>query len=191
MEDTKEIYTNGHYFGTSYEEFTLLKNTVASNTDRIEALEGQTADVSTLYHRVDILEADASTPGSVAYAVQQLEFLLLGTTDPDELDKALDTIKEIQEFLEGTAAEQFNELRNKVYNDIEPRLIDIEDIEVWDYFESDSVPVTPDTAIVDTVDAISSIDDPQSTDIVVNTQDALGYFMDPSNNSVTFQNITL
>ena len=28
-------------------------------------------------------------------------------------------------------------------------------------------------------------------DIVVNTQDALEYFMDSSNNSVTFQNITL
>ena len=190
VEDTKEIYTNGKAFGTAAAEFEQLVQLANDNKDRL-----------------DVLQGDADTEGSVKQQIKELKDLILGA-DSEELDKALDTIKEISDWInseEGAPIVQINEKiqenadaiaaeterAEQAESDLEARVKAIEDIEIWMMYESDSVPETDDTVHASSVDDINNIADPTSADVVVDNQDALGYFTDPANANTTFKNISI
>lgn len=190
VEDTKEIYTNGKAFGTAAAEFEQLVQLANDNKDRL-----------------DVLQGDADTEGSVKQQIKELKDLILGA-DSEELDKALDTIKEISDWInseEGAPIVQINEKiqenadaiaaeterAEQAESDLEARVKAIEDIEIWMMYESDSVPETEDTVHASSVDDINNIADPTSADVVVDNQDALGYFTDPANANTTFKNISI
>ena len=259
VQDTREIYTNGHGFGIPYGEFQDLMTIVRSNTDRIVELEnkqeGDTStmketlellqgdvstlqsdlanlqntvsdvtddladlrqdvstltddisqDVTTLSDRLDVIEGDENTEGSIKQAIKNLQDLILG--DSEHLQETLDTIAEIdkwitdhgQEYVElvdnvsaNTAAiEEEKERALAAESDLEERVAALEGIQIWDTFDPDFIPVTDDTVVGDTADDITNIDNPQDTDVVVNTQDAMSFFTNDSNGSTTFQNITI
>lgn len=226
--DTKEIWTNGKGFGTSYTEFQNLMQIVQDNKDDIEsklaaaedALNERineisheiSGDTSTLAERLDILEGDKDTVGSVKYAVEELKKLILGEGDLQEL---FDTIKEIGDWIADTGIENLKQLDDQVNdlstgladlndrldqeisrsteidNDHETRITNIEEVDVWDLYETDSVPETPDTVHASSADDFANITDPENTDVVADNQDAVDYFADPANSNVTYQNITI
>lgn len=243
--DTKEIWTNGKGFGTSYTEFQNLMQIVQDNKDDIENKLEQaqqelnerineisheiSGDTSTLAERLDILEGDKDTVGSVAYAVEQLKELVMGA-DMEEIQKAYDTIKEIADWIAETGmpdiqqiAEDIstglNEVNDRIDqvvedlstgvddledrlnaeierstgidNDHETRITNIEEVDIWDLYETDSVPETPDTVHASSADDFANIADPENTDVVADNQDAVDYFADPANSNVTYQNITI
>lgn len=248
--DTKEIWTNGKGFGTSYTEFQNLMQIVQDNKDDIEsklaaaedALNERineisheiSGDTSTLAERLDILEGDKNTVGSVAYAVEELKNLILGEGDLQEL---FDTIKEIGDWIAEVGIENIKQLDDRldqltddvstgfnnindridqviddistgvddledrlnaeierstgIDNDHETRITNIEEVDVWDLYETDSVPETPDTVHASSADDFANITDPENTDVVADNQDAVDYFADPANSNVTYQNITI
>lgn len=241
--DTREIWTNGKGFGTSYTEFQQLMQIVNDNKDDIESKlaaaeaalnerineieQEMTGDTSTLAERLAVLEGDKDTVGSVAYAVEELKKLILGS-DLDEIQKAYDTIKEIADWIAETGVpdlEQltedistgFNEVNDRIDqviedlstgtsdleerleaeiersteidNDHETRLTNIENVDIWDLYDTDSVPETDDTVHADSADDFNNITDPQNTDVVVDTQDAVDHFT--TNNNTAYQNITI
>ena len=226
--DTKEIWTNGKGFGTSYTEFQNLMQIVQDNKDDIESKLEQaqqelnerindlsheiSGDTSTLAERLNILEGDKDTVGSVAYAVEELKKLILGEGDLQEL---FDTIKEIGDWIADTGIENLKQLDDQVNdlstgladlndrldqeivrsteidNDHETRITNIEEVDVWDLYETDSVPETPDTVHASSADDFANITDPENTDVVADNQDAVDYFADPANSNVTYQNITI
>lgn len=248
--DTKEIWTNGKGFGTSYTEFQNLMQIVQDNKDDIEsklaaaedALNERineisheiSGDTSTLAERLDILEGDKDTVGSVAYAVEELKNLILGEGDLQEL---FDTIKEIGDWIAEVGIENIKQLDDRldqltddvstgfnnindridqviddistgvddledrlnaeierstgIDNDHETRITNIEEVDVWDLYETDSVPETPDTVHASSADDFANITDPENTDVVADNQDAVDYFADPANSNVTYQNITI
>lgn len=217
--DTKEIWTNGKGFGTSYTEFQQLMNLVNSNKAELDAKiaeieAGQSADVTQLIGRLDtidssinILTGDENTEGSVAHAIKALQDLILGA-DPETLIEAFDTIKEISEWIEQTGIENLQKLdenltdvsnrlaaeiarSTEIDNDHETRITNIEEVDVWDLYETDSVPETPDTVHASSADVFANITDPENTDVVADNQDAVDYFADPANSNVTYQNITI
>ena len=226
--DTKEIWTNGKGFGTSYTEFQNLMQIVQDNKDDIEsklaaaedALNERINEISheisgdtlTLAERLDILEGDKNTVGSVAYAVEELKNLILGEGDLQEL---FDTIKEIGDWIAEVGIENIKQLDDRldqltdgvddledrlnaeierstgIDNDHETRITNIEEVDVWDLYETDSVPETPDTVHASSADDFANITDPENTDVVADNQDAVDYFADPANSNVTYQNITI
>ena len=248
--DTKEIWTNGKGFGTSYTEFQNLMQIVQDNKDDIESKLEQaqqelnerineisheiSGDTSTLAERLDILEGDKNTVGSVAYAVEELKNLILGEGDLQEL---FDTIKEIGDWIAEVGIENIKQLDDRldqltddvstgfnnindridqviddistgvddledrlnaeierstgIDNDHETRITNIEEVDVWDLYETDSVPETPDTVHASSADDFANITDPENTDVVADNQDAVDYFADPANSNVTYQNITI
>ena len=248
--DTKEIWTNGKGFGTSYTEFQNLMQIVQDNKDDIEsklaaaedALNERineisheiSGDTSTLAERLDILEGDKNTVGSVAYAVEELKNLILGEGDLQEL---FDTIKEIGDWIAEVGIENIKQLDDRldqltddvstgfnnindridqviddistgvddledrlnaeierstgIDNDHETRITNIEEVDVWDLYETDSVPETSDTVHASSADDFANITDPENTDVVADNQDAVDYFADPANSNVTYQNITI
>lgn len=203
--DTKEIYTNGVGFGVAKGEFQSLVQLVNSNADRIAALENkQEGDASTINDRLDVLEGDASTAGSVAYAVQQLKEEILGS---DDLIETLDTIKEIQDWID-THGTDFLDLSNKVDENtaaieaetarataaetaLDERVTDLEDITIWDTFSTDEMPVDENTVIMGTPSDLNDITDTQNTDVVIDTQDAMSYFTNDTNSGVIFNNLSI
>lgn len=233
VQDTKEIYTNGHGFGISFTEFNNLMNIVNSNTDRIVELEnkqeGDTStmkeeletlqqdvsaladqvaqDVSTLTDRLDVLEGDENTEGSIRQAIKNLQDLILG--DAAHLQETLDTIAEIDQWITDHGQEYVDLVDNVSANtaaieaeteralaaesDLDARVTALENIQIWDTFvpDGDAVDVTENTVFGDSADTISAIENPETTDVVVNSQDAMSYFTDESNSSTTFQNITI
>ena len=82
-------------------------------------------DTSTLAERLEVLEGDKNTVGSVAYAIEQLKNLILGEGDLQEL---FDTIKEIGDWIAESGIEDIKDLYNKVddlstgLNDLDNRL---------------------------------------------------------------------
>ena len=224
--DTKEIWTNGKGFGTSYTEFQNLMQIVQDNKDDIESKLEQaqqelnerineieqemTGDTSTLAERLNILEGDKDTVGSVAYAVEELKKLILGEGDLQEL---FDTIKEIGDWIADTGIENLKQLDDQVNdlstgladlndrldqeisrstdidNDHETRITNIENVDIWDLYDSDAVPETGDTVHVGSADDFNNITDPENTDVVVDTQDAVDHFT--TNNNTAYQNITI
>lgn len=202
VEDTKEIYTNGKAFGTAAAEFEQLVQLAKDNKDRL-----------------DILQGSAETEGSVKQQISdvnqqllnkldELKELVFGVTDTDTLNKNLDTIKEIAEWIEQAGADTIPQMQEQIQenaeaiaaeteraeqaeSDLEARVKAIEDIEIWMTYESDSVPETEDTVHASSVDDINNIADPTSADVVVDNQDALGYFTDPANANTTFKNISI
>lgn len=224
--DTREIWTNGKGFGTSYTEFQQLMQIVNDNKDDIESKlaaaeaalnerineieQEMTGDTSTLSERLDILEGDKDTVGSVAYAVEELKKLILGEGDLQEL---FDTIKEIGDWIAEVGIESIKDLDNRVDdlstgladlesrldaeiersteidNDHETRLTNVENVDIWDLYDTDSIPETDDTVHADSADDFNNITDPQNTDVVVDTQDAVDHFT--TNNSTAYQNITI
>ena len=79
----------------------------------------------------------------------------------------------------------------EIDNDHETRITNIEEVDVWDLYETDSVPETPDTVHASSADDFANITDPENTDVVADNQDAVDYFADPANSNVTYQNITI
>ena len=210
--DTKEIWTNGKGFGTSYTEFKQLMQIVQDNKDDIESklaaaeaalnerindIEHEiSGDTSTLAERLDVLEGDKDTVGSVAYAVEELKKLILGEGDLQEL---FDTIKEIGDWIAEVGIEDIKNLDNRldqltedvstgfnnindridqviddistgvedleerleaeitrsteIDNDHEVRITNIENVDIWDLYDSDAVPETEDTVHADSADA--------------------------------------
>jgi len=241
--DTKEIWTNGKGFGTSYTEFKQLMQIVQDNKDDIESklAAAETAlnerideisheisgDTSTLAERLDILEGDKDTVGSVAYAVEELKKIILGS-DLEEIQKAYDTIKEIADWIAETGVPDLEQLTEdistgfsevndridqviedlstgtkdledrleaeinrstEIDNDHETRITNIENVDIWDLYDSDAVPETGDTVHVGSADDFNNITDPENTDVVVDTQDAVDHFT--TNNNTAYQNITI
>lgn len=241
--DTREIWTNGKGFGTSYTEFQQLMQIVNDNKDDIESKlaaaeaalnerineieQEMTGDTSTLAERLAVLEGDKDTVGSVAYAVEELKKLILGS-DLDEIQKAYDTIKEIADWIAETGVPDLEQLTEdistgfsevndridqviedlstgtsdleerleaeierstEIDNDHETRLTNIENVDIWDLYDTDSVPETDDTVHADSADDFNNITDPQNTDVVVDTQDAVDHFT--TNNNTAYQNITI
>lgn len=226
--DTREIWTNGKGFGTSYTEFQNLMQIVQDNKDDIESKLEQaqnelnerineisqeiSGDTSTLAERLEVLEGDKNTVGSVAYAIEQLKNLILGEGDLQEL---FDTIKEIGDWIAESGIEDIKDLYNKVddlstgLNDLdnrleqeisrsttidddhETRITNIEMVDIWDLYDSDAVPETSDTVHTSSGEDFANITDPENTDVVADNQDAVDYFADPSNSNVTYQNITI
>lgn len=246
--DTKEIWTNGKGFGTSYTEFKQLMQIVQDNKDDIESKlaaaesalnerineieQEMTGDTSTLAERLDILEGDKDTVGSVAYAVEELKNLIMGEGDLQEL---FDTIKEIGDWIADTGIEEIKQLDDRldqltddvstgfnnindridqviddistgidnleerleaeitrsteIDNDHETRITNIENVDIWDLYDSDAVPETGDTVHAGSEDDFNNITDPENTDVVVDTQDAVDHFT--TNNNTAYQNITI
>ena len=241
--DTKEIWTNGKGFGTSYTEFKQLMQIVNDNKEDIESklAEAEAAlnerineisheisgDTSTLAERLDILEGDKDTVGSVAYAVEELKKIILGS-DLEDIQKAYDTIKEIADWIAETGVPDLEQLTEdistgfsevndridqviedlstgtsdledrleaeinrstEIDNDHETRITNIENVDIWDLYDSDAVPETPDTVHAGSTDDFNNITDPENTDVVVDTQDAVDHFT--TNNNTAYQNITI
>ena len=241
--DTKEIWTNGKGFGTSYTEFKQLMQIVNDNKEDIESklAEAEAAlnerineisheisgDTSTLAERLDILEGDKDTVGSVAYAVEELKKIILGS-DLEDIQKAYDTIKEIADWIAETGVPDLEQLTEdistgfsevndridqviedlstgtsdledrleaeinrstEIDNDHETRITNIENVDIWDLYDSDAVPETPNTVHAGSTDDFNNITDPENTDVVVDTQDAVDHFT--TNNNTAYQNITI
>jgi len=225
--DTKQIYVQGEGFGVSSVDFDNLKTLVQNNKDeldgkildtsaylsqRIDEIEQhQSSDTSSLVNRIEVLEGDENTEGSVAYAIKQLQDLILGA-DASALIEAFDTIKEIGEWIEETGVAELNQLFQDVSTNtaaieeekqramaaedaLDTRITDLEDIDIWTIYESENIPEGPNTygmnSIQDFTDNLSGVDNTTDVNVIVNTQDALGYFTDQNNSNVTFQNIQI
>lgn len=224
--DTREIWTNGKGFGTSYTEFQQLMQIVNANKDDIESKlaaaeaalnerineieQETTGDTSTLAERLNVLEGDKDTPGSVAYAVEELKNLILGE---GELQELFDTIKEIGDWIAEAGIENIKQLDDQVNdlstgladlddrleqeitrsteidNDHEVRITNIENVDIWDLYDTDAVPETGDTVHASSADDFNNITDPENTDVVVDSQDAVNHFT--TNNNTAYQNITI
>lgn len=215
--DTKQIFTNGVGFGVSSSAFAELMQTVQDNHDELDAritvLENSTAgeiaqELQEHEDRLNVLEGDENTEGSIKNAIKALQDLILG--DSEHLQETLDTIAEIDQWI-ADHGQEYVDLVNDVSantnaieaevqrataaeEDLDARVTALEDISIWDIFgsgDSDTPEDTEDTVHANTADDISNIADPQSTDVVVDTQDAMSFFTDDANSGATFNNITI
>lgn len=225
--DTKQIWVQGQGFGISAQEFQALQQLVRDNKDELDAKIADTStylsnkideiaqeqglDTSTLVQRLNILEGDENTPGSVAYAVEKLKQLIMGA-DMEEIQKAYDTIKEIADWIAETGVADLEKLTEDVSTNaaaieeereramaaedmLDTRVTDLEDVDIWMIYESDNIPAGDNTygmsSVQDFEDNLAGVDDTTQVNVTVDTQDALGYFTDPDNSNVTFQNIQI
>lgn len=214
--DTKQIWTNGAGFGVSSSEFMNLVQTVQANHEELDAritvLENSTAgemaqELQEHEDRLTILEGDENTEGSVKHAIKALEDLIMG--DESHLQETLDTIAEIDQWI-SEHGQEYVDLVNDVStntqaiadetaraqqaeSDLDARVTAIEDITIWDTFapDEDAIPMGTNSVIANDSQSISDIVDPETADVVVNSQDAMGYFTDDSNSSKTFNNIQI
>jgi hypothetical protein len=211
-----QIWTNGESFGISSTDFDNLLQLVRDNHEELDAritvLENsQAGEIARALedheNRLDVLEGDENTEGSIKNAIKALQDLILG--DESHLQETLDTIAEIDQWI-SDRGQEYVDLVNDVStntqaiadekaraeqaeSDLDARVTAIEDITIWDTFEpdEDSIPMGANSIIMNDTADLDGITDTTNTDVVVNSQDAMGYFTDDANGSKTFNNIKI
>lgn len=168
VEDTAEIWTNGKAFGVN--ESSKLDQL----TTKLSSLESSLSGINTTEFKK--ITDWITTHGTDFTKV---------TTDIENIKQSVAT-----EVERATAEDQ---KISKHINKIDAKLTEIENAQIWKEFtvDQDAPVITEETKTVETPEDVAALisNNPEETDIVILTDNAMSYFK--SSDSATFKNITL
>lgn len=168
VEDTAEIWTNGKAFGIN-------------ETSKFDELAAKVSSLESSLAGINTTEFKKVTDWITAHGVDFTKV----TTDIESIKQSVK-----DEVVRATAED--NKISQHL-NKIDAKLTEIENVQIWKEFtvDQDAPVITEETKTVETPEEVTELvsNNPEETDIVILTDNAMSYFKSP--NSVTFKNITL
>ena len=168
VEDTAEIWTNGKAFGVN--ESSKLDEL----TTKLSSLESSLSGINTTEFK------------------KITDWITTHGTDFTKVTTDIESIKQsVTAEVERSIVE--DQKISKHINKINAKLTEIENVQVWKEFtvDKDAPVITEETKTVETPEDVAALvsKNPEETDIVILTDNAMSYFK--SSKSATFKNITL